>query len=158
MAWTDDMVTMLRGLINDMSEPYTYEDGRLETLLALSAVFVMQEVDFSAAYTINIATPSISPDPVDNNDVDFQALVCLRTACMITSGEFKVDAAKGVAIKDGPSSIDLSGRIKAREQVAKQNCDNYERARVNYQIGDGSLGRAIVGPYGGVTDNTSGDF
>jgi hypothetical protein len=52
-----------------------------------------------------------------------------------------------VSVKDGPSFVDTKERAKHLGQVAGDACKKYEDARVNYQIGDGTLGRAIVSPY-----------
>jgi len=139
------MIPIVRGMIFDMTAPYTYADARLEELLAVSAVLVIQEVDFSMSYTVDLSAVTISPDP--SNDDDFVALVCLKTACMISHGEHRDAAKQAISVKDGPAFVDTKDRAKHLGDLAEDACQAYARAKLNYQIGDGSVGRAIVGPY-----------
>jgi len=149
------MIKIVRGLINDMVSPYTYNDWRLQELIVVGAVLTVQEVDFAASYTINLCTNTITPDPSVASDYDFMALVSLKTACMISSGEHRDAAKTAVSVKDGPSFVDTKDRAKHLGGLADNVCDAYEKAKLNYQVGDGSLGRAIVGPYGiGLTPPT----
>jgi hypothetical protein len=48
MSWQTHMVPIVRGLIFDLTPPYSYCDTRLEELICTCAVLVVQEVDFSA--------------------------------------------------------------------------------------------------------------
>lgn len=148
MAWAPDMIKIVRGLISDMTSPYTYDDWRMQELIVVGAVMTVQEVDFATAYTINLCTNSITPDPSVASDYDFMALVSLKTACMISSGEHRDAAKTAISVKDGPSFVDTKDKAKYLGGLAENVCDAYEKAKLNYQVGDGSLGRAIVGPYG----------
>lgn len=143
--WTDIFPIVIRQLINDTASPYRYSDSRLEDLTIVSAVFVIRDVEFSTSYTIDINNSTITPDPSSDND--FIALVSLRVACMILSGEFTTASDKGIIVKDGPSMIDMSKMIDAKKQLAETACKNYDKARTNYVYGDGSFGRAIVTPF-----------
>lgn len=146
MAWDDVAVPIVRGLIFDMDEPYRYADARLEQLIVISGVLVIQEVDFSVSYAIDIVSNSISPDP--SNDKDFIALVALKTACMISQGEHRDVAKNAISVKDGPSTIDARETATHYGGLASTACEAYAKAKMSYQMGDGSVGRAIVGPYG----------
>lgn len=152
MSWQTHMVPIVRGLIFDLTSPYTYCDTRLEELICTCAVLVIQEVDLSTTYTVNLSTISITPDP--SGDEDFVALVCLKTACLISQGEHREAAKMAVSVKDGPAFVDTKERAKHLGAVADDACGKYESAKVNYQIGDGTLGRAIVSPYN--SDQTPG--
>ena len=145
MSWKDTMVPIVRGLIFDLTPPYTYCDTRLEELIAISAVMAIQEVDFGTSYTVDISAITIVPDPA--SDDDFVALVCLKTACLISHGEHRSAAKTAISVKDGPAYVDTKDRAKHLGDLAEDACTAYSRAKINYQIGDGSLGRAIVGPY-----------
>jgi hypothetical protein len=147
MAWTTDMVMIVRGLINDMVSPYSYSDERLEQLICVGAVLTMQDVDFDTSYTVDLSAFTITPDPSVADDADFEALVSLKTACIIAMGEHKDAAKTAISVKDGPAFVDTKERAKHLEAIADDACSAYEKAKINYQIGDGSLGRAIVGPY-----------
>jgi hypothetical protein len=159
MSWQKTMTIIVRGLIFDLSQPYVYSCDRLEELVAISAVLVIQEVDFGTAYTVDLSAMSISPDPVDTGDDDFIALVCLRTACLMSQGEHRNAAKTAISVKDGPAFVDTKDRAKNLGALAEGACTAYTRAKVNYQMGDGSLGRAIVGPYAaGNSSETSRRF
>ena len=145
MAWQNTIVPIVRGLIFDIAPPYTYICERLEGLIVVAAILVSQEVSLSTTYVMNLQEVSITPDP--SVDEDFVALVSLKAACIISSGEYRDAGRKAVSVKDGPSFIDTKDRAKHLAGVAKEACKNYDKAKVNYQIGDGSVGRAIVGPY-----------
>jgi len=141
------MVKIVRGLINDLVTPYTYSDARLQELICVGAVLCMQEVDFGTAYTVDLSADTISPDPSVAGDDDFEALVSLKTACMISQGEHRDAAKKALSVKDGPAFVDTKDRAKHLGDLAEDACDAYSKAKTNYKIGDGSLGRAIVGPF-----------
>jgi len=145
MSWQSTMVAIVRGLIFDVTAPYAYSNTRLEELISISAVLVIQEVDFSTSYAVDLSAVTITPDPV--SDDDFVALVCLRTACLISQGEHRDAAKRAISVKDGPAFVDTKDRARHLGDLAEGACTAYSRAKINYQIGDGSLGRAIVGPY-----------
>jgi hypothetical protein len=147
MSWQSDMTPIVRGLIFDVSVPYTYSCTRIEELIAVSAVLVTQEVAFGTAYTIDLNAVSITPDPAVAGDEDFVALVSIRTACLIAQGEHRDAAKQAISVKDGPAFVDTKDRAKHLGDLAKNACLQYAQAKTNYQIGDGTLGRAIVGPY-----------
>ena len=152
MSWCIEMSRIVRGLIKDFGSPPLYSDERLKELICTGAAFVLMEVDFDIVYTVNLSSFTISPDP----DADFQALVSLKTACIIATGEFRDAARNSVSVKDGPATIDMKERGKLMKDVAKWACDAYNKARLGFLVGDGSLGRAIVGPYAiGMGENTA---
>ena len=156
MSWQTTIIPIVRGLIFDLVPPYTYCDIRLEELICISAVLVMQEVG-NFAYTVDLSAMTITPDPSDN--ANFVALVSLRTACLIAQGEHKDAAKTAVSVKDGPAFIDTKERAKQLGEVAEDACTNYSNAKYNYRFGDGTLGRTIVGPYNiGLSPDTGRRF
>jgi len=148
-VWETNMVLIVRGLINDLVSPYTYSDDRLKELICLSGVLTQQEVTFDVVYTISLSLLTITPDPSAEAtyDADFEALVSLKTACIILSSEYTGAARAAMNIKDGPSTIDTRDRAKHLGENATDACDNYNKALTNYRLGDGSVGKAIVSPY-----------
>lgn len=157
MSWQTTIIPIVRGLIFDLSPPYTYCDARLEELIVTSAVLTAQEVSFDMAYTMNLLAVTISPDP--SGDDDFVALVSLRTACLISQGERRDAAKSAISVKDGPAYIDTKDRAKHLGDLAADACSTYIKAKVSYQIGDGSVGKSIIGPYNtGQTADTGRRF
>jgi hypothetical protein len=151
--WEDTMVLMLRALLNDLdSDNYTYTDARLKQMLTIGAYNVKADADFGTDYTINVTGPTISPDPVVNQDEDFVILTVYKTACIIVASEVKTQANNAIAIKDGPSSIDLRGISGQLGTVREDYCGKYSellnRHRYENSItGSMNIGQAILGPY-----------
>ncbi len=146
MAWHDTLTQMVRGLVFDMTPPFRYSDTRLEDLILISGVLVIQEIDFSLSYSINLDSKCILPDP--SSDKDFIALVALKTACLVSRGEHRDVAKNAISVKDGPTTIDGRDTATHYGGLANSACEAYAKAKMSYQMGDGSVGRAIVGPYG----------
>lgn len=156
MAYNDDMLLMLRGVIYDMDVPYTYTDAKLTSLIYTSAKLLATEVDLSD-YTIDLNGQTISPDPSD----DIEALIVMKAACMLANAESKVYTLEAVSIKDGPSSIDGKEIGKQMLERYKFMCEKFEAAKRQYITGVSIGGRAVLGPivygnYFGIEGNTHG--
>jgi len=148
MAWQTDITLMLRHMLNDLdSNNYTYTDARLEQAIAVSAQLVLSKHDFSTSYTVDISSSTITPDPTSIPDNDFITLLCLKTSCIILGSEIKAESANSIAIKDGPSSIDLRGVSSTLNILLQQYCNKYEEASLDYTAGNSISGQAILGPY-----------
>ena len=85
MAWQDDMVSMLRVVIDDAGSNPEYTNARLEEVITVAAHFTKKDVDFDNDYTISIADVSITPDPITGKDYPFVNLVTLRAACLLAN-------------------------------------------------------------------------
>lgn len=148
MAWDTDMIVMLRSVLGDYTEPYTFCDNTLIDLLITAAVSVVTSVDFDRTYTVDVSDRSITPDPTASNDQSFQVLVVLKAACILAKGQQRLKAEYGgVSIKDGPSSINMAGPGKLSKEYADDACKAYQDALLAYKTGNGLSGKAIVGPY-----------
>jgi hypothetical protein len=151
MSWQVDMVLMLRSVIGDLDST-KYNDERLKQVLVVGAYNVQNDADFPNSYTVNVGGVSISPDPVDNTDTDFTLLTVYKSACILLGSEVKTESANAIAIKDGPSSIDLRGVSGSLSALYKDLCTKYEEMLNKYRYesgnGDGTpVGTAILGPY-----------
>lgn len=152
MAWQDDMILMLRILINDYSDTtYTYTDELLIENLIVAAQFVNMELDFTSAYTINIMALTISPDPTltATKDDAFTNLVILKAACILDQGKFRngVDTA-GVRAKCGPAMLDTLSRMDGFKQLLTLGpCAAYEELKLQYTFGNTTILRAILSPF-----------
>lgn len=150
MSWQGQMSTMVRHLISDVDPAnYTYSAHRLETAILVSAQIVTSQTDFTQAYTINVEQCGLSPDPTDSDtqDDDFITLVSLKTACIILGGEIKKESSNAIAIKDGPSSIDLRGVTSTLSILYKDLCEKYDQAMLDFRAGNSISGHAILSPY-----------
>ena len=147
MAWSDNMIPLFRAYSGDAVVPYTYDDARVEQLLVSAAPMVLMELDFDNDYIVDIVGVSISPDPTQTGEQDFETLVALKAACIVAMSEYRTAAQQGMAVRDGPSSIDTRGRVAGLKEVAKDRCEMYNRARMAYALDGGLSGVAIVGPH-----------
>jgi hypothetical protein len=149
------MTMIVRSLIDDYDDGVTatiYTDDRLESTILISAQLVIFDVKFDKAYTIDVDTCVLAPDPTAaTKDNAFINLVSLKTACLILGGEAKAAATGAMKVKDGGrfgvSEIDTGQAYKALNERANQSCKDYQDAKTQYLAGDGAAGEAILGPY-----------
>ena len=149
MAWTDDMPTIVRYLVNDVdSNNYTYPNGRIKQTIVVAAQLVLNEIDFDKTYTVTVSTSGISPDPTAaTKDDAFINLVSLKSACLIASSELRTKSLDAVRVSDGSSSIDAGGVLRGFEALSKSMCQRYESAKLEYKAGNSVAGQAILTPY-----------
>lgn len=154
MAWQDEMVPMLRVLINDMEEDAVYTDSRLEDMLIVSARLVEQEIDFSTSYTIVITDRGISPDPTVTATLDdaFTNFTVLKAACIADQSTFRTKAlAAGIQAKCGPATLNTAGYLDGfKELLTIGPCAAYETMKTQWMFGKNitNIYRIILGPYG----------
>ena len=74
-------------------------------------------------------------------------LACLKAACIIVGSEIRKEASNAIAIKDGPSSIDLRGVTGTLSVLYKDLCEKYEKYLLDYKTGRSIGGQSIIGPY-----------
>ena len=150
MAWTSDMVVMTRYIINDVDDSaYTYTDSRIQQSIVIAANLVLTEIDFDNSYTIDINAVTITPDPTSSSpkDIAFMNLVSLRAAVIVFSNEAKLASRQGIKIKDGPSEIDTFGRLGSALRMLDRAKKDFDKARVDYIVGNARVGQVILGPY-----------
>jgi hypothetical protein len=149
MAWTDDMPTIVRYLINDLDTTnYAYSNGRVRQTIVVAAQLVLSEIDFDKTYTVTISTSGISPDPTAaTKDDAFINLVSLKSACLIASSELRTKGLDAIRVSDGSSSIDAGGILRGFEILSKDLCQRYENAKIQYKAGNSVAGQAILSPY-----------
>ena len=137
MSWQTESTELLRVTINDMDVSPTYSDERLERVLVIAALQVLNSLTFDTAYKVDIPLATITPDPTDQDpkDAKFINLVALRAAKIVISGELKqYSISGGMSISDGPSKIDMSGAFKNLMVLQKKVDADYEEARKDYSI------------------------
>ena len=152
--WTSVMPIILRGMIGDNGPTPQYSDTSLISLLSVSAVLVSREVTFLRTYIINVLNATITPDPTTvpsiNGapfDEDFIALSCLKAAQLIADGEYRNASKYAISHRNGPSHIDAKGVAENLKVMAATRLKTYENARLFFEVGNGSVGRAILAPY-----------
>lgn len=158
MSWENQMTTMLRVLIDDVSSSQRYSDERLEGVLIVAAFQILQETRFETTYTVNISTHEITPDPteIDPQDYNFINLILLKARCIVFSGEYKTQSLNAISVTNGPSSINMAGSATAMKDMYLNACKEYEEYKMNFIAG--SAGKAILTPFSLGSDTVQGDY
>jgi len=156
-TWQDVMPVIIRQMIGDTTTPTQYSDASLQSLICVAGVMTVRELDFRYNYVIDITAISISPDPVIMMDHDFLGLVCLKATVFLAEGEYRNAARMAISQRDGPSHIDTKGIAENLKVAAATRAKEYEDAKIHYEVGDGSLGEAILGPYNALLSLYSGN-
>jgi hypothetical protein len=153
--WPTEMIAALRVIINDF-DATSYTDSRLTQILVAAAMTVRQEVRSSTTYTISMGTRTISPDPADPDDKDynFLSLVVLKAACMLDINDLRLKAAKeGVRATCGPITAEVrSGSNNGYKLVVESGpCEMYAslKEKINFRdpMEAGTGFRAILSPF-----------
>ncbi len=151
MAWTTDMVTMVRILINDTESPQTYTDVRLQSIIAVAARYVEQEISFDVDYTINATAPSISPDPTLAASLDdaFTNFVVLKAACLTDISTLRTKAVlAGLEARCGPAILKTLKNLDGfKELLDKGPCAAYDKLKNEYTFGERALVHFILSPF-----------
>ena len=71
MSWKKEIPIIVRTLINDLSETPTYSDERILQVVAVAAKYVQFDVVLDQKYIVNVANPTITPDPTVSDDSIF---------------------------------------------------------------------------------------
>lgn len=142
--WTTTLTEQLRYYLND-ADTSTYSDARLSKFIAFAALEVFSRLGISG-YSVNITTPSIDPDP--ESDINISSLLVLKSATIVIKNEIKqLSITAGYKVMDDRSSIDGAEALKAMKELLKSFENNYDQAVQGYALGNGSIGKAILGPY-----------
>lgn len=150
MAWTTDLVLMTRVLVSDISTPQTYVDEYIQRVIVTAGIIVDAEIAFDYTYFYNISALTIVPDPVTSEDSMFMALVPLKSACILTQGEFKQALGQGIKVRDGDSAIDTSVSFRGYRDILEFGpCAAYEKLKWSLLASGASalVGKAVLGPY-----------
>ena len=153
MSWQIEIPIMVRTLVNDLGDEQTYSDERLLQVIAVSAKYVQFDVALDHQYIIDVANPSISPDPTQDNDSIFISLVALKAACIIDQSEYRTKAAmEGIRAVLGPASLAIAGQSSAWRTILDRGaCASYEELTSHWDVKDASAIRAVLSPFVGNT-------
>lgn len=147
MSWDGELTTIVRYLVDDSVEPYTYSDDRLLTAILVSVQLVQSDVTISTIYSFDVDHGTLSPDPTDPRDDDFITLLCLRTAVLILGSTLRTQSLNSIKVVDGPASIDLSSSIQGVKTLYDNALKAYEDAKIQYALGVNNAGKSVLTPY-----------
>lgn len=147
--WDVDLVTMLRVLIGDLLSPQKNTDAYLKKILITAGILVSNEIDLSNDYVFDITGVTIVPDPITLSDIQAQALLPLKSACLLNQSNFQLALGQGIRVRDGDSQIDTSVSFGGYSDILKLGpCKSYELLVNKLNASASSLvGGAVLGAY-----------
>jgi len=151
MSWQTEISTITRVWINDLSDTPTYSDDRLLQLILVAAKYVKMEVNLQTDYTIDLSSIVLTPDPTEIKDDNFIAFVSLKSACLLDHSTFRTKAAnEGITAALGPAKLSVGGNLVGYKTILEQGpCSMYEQLKMDYEVGNTDLFRAVLGPFSG---------
>jgi hypothetical protein len=158
MAWQNEMVIILRHIVDDLdSLNYMFSDSRLEESILVASQLIHNELEFNIEYTIEVDNGFLSPDPTltSPKDDDFIALCCMRAAVMLMTSMIKTYSLKSISIRDGASALDTRGIVQGLTQVYKDITTKYADMKFAYETGKLGFGKSILGPYSPGSDTAN---
>ncbi len=152
MTWDVNLVLMLRVLINDLNPPQKNTDEYLERVIVTAGIFVSSEIDLPFDYVYDIDAITIVPDPIIVNDSVSEALLPLKSACIINQGDFQKAIGQGIKVRDGDSAIDTSVSFRGFRDILELGaCSAYDKLRFDIEklnaAGSGGLNGFVLGPF-----------
>lgn len=151
MAWQDDLTLIVRTLVNDLDEPYTFSDNRIQQILTVSGKYVQFDVNLDNKYQIDVVAQSISPDPVAIDDDIFMSLICLKAACIIDQGTLRTKAAlEGIRTSLGSANLSIGGSLEGWKEIIEQGaCAMYDELTSHWDVQNATAVRAVLSPFVG---------
>lgn len=151
MAWDIEIPIIVRVLINDLSDSPTYADDRLLQIITVAAKYVQFDVVLDHQYVIDVANPSITPDPTLDNDSIFISLVALKAACLVDQSILRTKAAlEGIRAALGPASLSVAGNIAGINLIIeKGSCAAYDELTSHWDVKEATAVRSVLSPFVG---------
>lgn len=153
MDWKIEIPLLIRTIINDFTEPYSYSDERLQQIAVVSAQYVRSDIALKNNYTINISEPNITPDPclLDNKDINFINFISLKSACFIDQSSCRTRMlSSGIKTTLGPALLDIDSNMSGFQLLLEKGpCFMYDQSVLAYNIGNTELLSAILSPFVG---------
>jgi hypothetical protein len=158
MAWQNELVLLLRHMIDDLDpDNYTFSDSRLEETILASTYILQVDIEFNNAYQVNVDEGSLIPDPTTSSpkDDDFIAMCCIQSAIVIYRSLIKTYSLRSFSISDGPSSLDTRSVVSGLNIAYKDLVEKFEHMVLMYKTGKYGFGKSILGPYSPGSDTAN---
>lgn len=151
MSWKTELPVIVRTLINDLVEPYSFTEERILQTLVVAAKYVQFDVVLDHRYVSDVINVELDPDPTIDDDDIFIDLTCLKAACMIDQGTFRAKAAmEGIRAALGPAQLSVGGNADAWKIMLDEGpCGLYSSLVEHWDVANASAVRAILGPFSG---------
>lgn len=151
MSWNQELVRIVRVLINDLDSPYKFSDARLEQTIVVAAKYVQFDVTLDNTYVIDVVNPSITPDPTISNDEIFVGLTSLKAGCIVDQSNYRTKAMmEGIRAALGPASLSVGGSLTGwKDIIAHGPCAIYDELTSHWNVSNASAVKAIFSPFVG---------
>lgn len=155
MYWEIEIPIIVRNLINDLQDPVTYTDERIQQLAVVASQYVLNDLNLSVTYVVDIINQTITPDPSDpeSRDTDFIGFIALKSACILDQSTFRTKAAlEGIKTALGSANLSISGNLAGYKMILDQDqgpCKLYEQLTLDYNIGNATAVSAVLSPFVG---------
>lgn len=151
MAWQQEILTLVRILVNDLSETPQYGDDQILQSIVACVNFVQYDVSLDVKYTADISNITISPDPTVNRDDIFISLLGLRTACLLDQSTFRTKAAlEGIRASLGPTSLAVQNHLAGFQKIIEHGpCKIYYDLTEHWDVQNATAVAAILSPFVG---------
>lgn len=158
MAWQNEMVVVLRHIIDDLDPTnYRFSDSRLEETLLASTYILQADVEFLNSYQVNVDEGSLIPDPTTSTpkDDDFIALCTVQAGIILYRSMIKTYSFQSISIRDGASSLDTRGIVQGLKIVYEDLVKRLDHMILMYKTGKYGFGKSILGPYSPGSDTAN---
>lgn len=158
MAWENEMVLVLRHMIDDLDpDNYRFSDSRLEETILASTYILQTDVEFINAYQVNVDEGSLIPDPTTSTpkDDDFIALCTVQAAIILYRSIMKTYSLQSISIRDGASSLDTRGIVQNLKIIYQDLVAKLDHMILMYKTGKYGFGKSILGPYSPGSDTAN---
>ena len=158
MAWQNEMVLILRHIIDDLDPAnYMFSDSRLEETILASTYLLQVELEFINAYSIEADHGILIPDPTMTSpkDDDFIALCTIQSGIILYRSIMKTYSMRSFSIRDGSSAIDTRGVVGNLKIIYDDLVNKFDHMRLMYQTGKYGFGKSILGPYSPGSDTAN---
>ena len=152
MTWQDEILMIVRTLINDLdTENPSYSDDRLLQVITVAAKYVQFDVVLDHQYLVDVVNKAITPDPTADNDSIFISLVGLKSACMIDQSTLRSKAAlEGIRASLGPAQLSVAGSLAGFDLIIdKGPCAAYDELTSHWDVKEATAVRAVLSPFAG---------
>lgn len=151
MSWQTDIPSLVRVLINDLSDPPQYSDERLIQTITVAARYVQFDVVLDHSYAVDSINQTITPDPTDDKDEIFTCLLGLKTACIIDQSTFRSKAAlEGVRAALGPALLSVNNHLSGFKEILEHGpCKLYADLTEHWDVQNATAVAAILSPFVG---------
>lgn len=151
MSWKKEIPIIVRTLIDDLSEEPKYSDERLLQVITVAARYVQFDVVLDHAYTVNVTSPNITPDPTSDNDSIFISLVALKSACIIDQSNLRTKASlEGIRAALGSAQLSVSNSLAGIKLIIEEGpCAAYDELVSHWDVKEATAIRAVLSPFVG---------